>query len=462
MSAAAQILFRNISHLVTMNDRDDRLSGVDLLIRGHRIAGIEKGIDAPGARVIDASSCLVFPGLINTHHHLYQTLQRNVPAVQDVELFDWLKILYRVWQHLTPEAVRVSTLLGCGELLKTGCTTTLDQHYVFPRGLDEDLIGLQVEAARQLGIRFHPTRGSMSRGKSQGGLPPDSVVQDESTILRDCRDVIERHHDPAPFSMTRVAISPCSPFSVSRELLAETVKLARQKGVLCHTHVAKTKDEERYCQEIYGKRPLALMEEVGWLGEDISFAHGIHFTDQELDRLAETGTCIAHCPTSNMRLGSGVARIPQMLDKGITVGLAVDGSASNDSSDMIGEMRNCLLLHRLTSGAAAMTARDVLHLATRGGARLLGRPELGRLEVGQAADLAMINMHRLEYTGALSDPLAALIFSGINHTVDVTVVNGQIVVQDGRLVNVDEEQIIDEGHRISRAMLKKAGLSSDR
>jgi cytosine/adenosine deaminase-related metal-dependent hydrolase len=462
MSAAAQILFRNISHLVTMNDRDDRLSGVDLLIRGHRIAGIEKGIDAPGARVIDASSCLVFPGLINTHHHLYQTLQRNVPAVQDVELFDWLKILYRVWQHLTPEAVRVSTLLGCGELLKTGCTTTLDQHYVFPRGLDEDLIGLQVEAARQLGIRFHPTRGSMSRGKSQGGLPPDSVVQDESTILRDCRDVIERHHDPAPFSMTRVAISPCSPFSVSKELLAETVKLARQKGVLCHTHVAETKDEERYCQEIYGKRPLALMEEVGWLGEDISFAHGIHFTDQELDRLAETGTCIAHCPTSNMRLGSGVARIPQMLDKGITVGLAVDGSASNDSSDMIGEMRNCLLLHRLTSGAAAMTARDVLHLATRGGARLLGRPELGRLEVGQAADLAMINMHRLEYTGALSDPLAALIFSGINHTVDVTVVNGQIVVQDGRLVNVDEEQIIDEGHRISRAMLKKAGLSSDR
>ena len=458
MSAENEILFRNIFHLVTMNDRDDRLSGVDLLVRDRQVAAIGEKIDAPGARIIDASACLIIPGLINTHHHLYQTLQRNIPAVQNAELFDWLKTLYRVWQHLTPEAVHTGTLLGCGELLKTGCTTTLDQHYIFPKGLDEDLIGLQVEAAGRLGIRFHPTRGSMSRGESRGGLPPDSVVQDEKTILRDCRNVIDRHHDPAPFSMTRVAISPCSPFSVSRELLVETVGLAREKGVLCHTHVAETKDEEQYCREIYGKRPLELMEEVEWLGEDISFAHGIHFTDQELDRLAETGTAIAHCPTSNMRLGSGVARVPRMMAAGITVGLGVDGSASNDSSDMIGEMRNGLLMHRLTFGAAAMTARDVLYLATRGGARLLGRPELGSLEIGRAADLAMINMNRLEYTGALSDPLAALIFSGINHTVDLTMVNGRIVVQDGRLVNLDEEQLIETGNRISKAMLNKAGL----
>ncbi len=459
MSAENEILFRNIFHLVTMNDRDDRLSGVDLLVRGRQVAEIGEGIEAPGARVIDASTCLIIPGLVNTHHHLYQTLQRNIPAVQNAELFDWLKTLYRVWQHLTPEAVHTGTLLGCGELLKTGCTTTLDQHYVFPQGINEDLIGLQVEAARQLGIRFHPTRGSMSRGQSRGGLPPDSVVQDEETILRDCRDVIDRHHDPAPLSMTRVAISPCSPFSVSRELLVETVRLAREKGVLCHTHVAETKDEEEYCREVYGQRPLELMEDVGWLGEDISFAHGIHFTDQELNRLAETGTSIAHCPTSNMRLGSGVARVPQMMALGITIGLAVDGSASNDSSDMIGEMRNCLLMHRLTFGAAAITARDVLHLATRGGARLLGRPELGSLEVGRAADLAMIDMNRLEYTGALSDPMAALIFSGIDHSVDLTMVNGRIVVQDGRLVNVDEEQLIETGDRISKEMLNKAGLS---
>ena len=459
MRTTGEFLFRNIYHLVTMNDRDDRFSGVDLLIRGHRIAAIGEKIDAPEARVIDASSCLIIPGLINTHHHLYQTLQRNIPAVQNAELFDWLKTLYRVWQHLTPEAVRVGTLLGCGELLKTGCTTSLDQHYIFPRGLDEDLIGIQVEAAGRLGIRFHPTRGSMSRGQSQGGLPPDSVVQDEKTILKDCIQVIERHHDPAPFSMTRVAISPCSPFSVSRELLVETVRLARDKGVLCHTHVAETGDEETYCQEIYGMRPLELMEDVGWMGPDISFAHGIHFTDPELDRLAGAGTAVAHCPTSNMRLGSGVARVPEMMARGITVGLAVDGSASNDSSDMIGEMRNGLLVHRLTFGAAAMTARDMLYLATRGGARLLGRPELGSLEVGQAADLAMIDMNRMEYTGALSDPLAALIFSGIDHTVTLTLVNGQIVVEDGRLVHVDEEQLIEQGSRISREMLSKAGLA---
>jgi len=459
MKTNGEILFRNIFHLVTMNDRDDRLSGVDLLVRGHRIADIGEKLDAPGARVLDASSCLIIPGLINTHHHLYQTLQRNIPAVQNAELFDWLKTLYRVWQHLTPEAVRVGTMLGCGELLKTGCTTTLDQHYVFPRGVDEDLIGIQAEAAGRLGIRFHATRGSMSRGQSQGGLPPDSVVQDEDTILEDCLRVIERHHDPAPFSMTRVAISPCSPFSVSRELLVETIRLARDKGVLCHTHVAETRDEESYCQEVYGMRPLELMESVGWAGQDVSFAHGIHFTDRELDRVAEAGTAIAHCPTSNMRLGSGVARVPRMMAKGITVGLAVDGSASNDSSDMIGEMRNGLLMHRLTFGAAAMTARDMLHLATRGGARLLIRPELGSLEVGQAADLAMIDMNRLEYTGALSDPLAALVFSGIDHTVDLTLVNGQIVVQDGRLVNVDEEQLIEQGQRISGEMLRRAGLT---
>jgi len=459
MNPEDRILFRNIFHLVTMNDAGDRFSGIDLLVRGRRIAAIGEKIDAPGARVIDASTCLIVPGLINTHHHLYQTLQRNIPAAQNTELFDWLKALYNVWQHLTPEAVRVGTLLGCGELLKTGCTTALDQHYVFPRGVEEDLIGIQVEAAGRLGIRFHPTRGSMSRGQSQGGLPPDSVVQDEATILQDCVRVIEQHHDPEPFSMTRVAISPCSPFSVSRELLEETVRLAREKGVLCHTHVAETKDEEEYCQQVYGMRPLELMEEVGWMGEDVSFAHGIHFTDQELDRLAGAGTAIAHCPTSNMRLGSGVAPVPRMMARGITVGLAVDGSASNDSSDMIGEMRNGLLMHRLTFGAAAMTAGGMLGLATRGGARLLGRPELGSLEVGQAADLAMIDLNRLEYTGALSDPLAALIFSGIDHTVHLTMVNGRVVVQDGRLVNMDEDRLIEQGRRISGEMLHKAGLA---
>ncbi|KPL19384.1 MAG: hydroxydechloroatrazine ethylaminohydrolase [candidate division Zixibacteria bacterium SM23_81] len=458
MNEQGEILFQNIYHLVTMNDRGERLSGVDLLIQGNKIAKIGKDIDAPGAKLINASTSLVIPGLINTHHHLYQTLQRNIPAVQDAELFDWLKILYRVWQHLTPEAVRVSTLLGCGELLKTGCTTALDQYYVFPVGIDEDLIGIQVEAAREVGIRFHPTRGSMSRGESQGGLPPDSVVQDEETILKDCQRVIERHHDPAPFAMTQVAIAPCSPFSVSKDLLRRTVQLAREMGVLCHTHVAETEDENQYCLEVYGKRPLALMEEMGWLGEDISFAHGIHFRDEELDLLAQTKTAIAHCPTSNMRLGSGVARVPEMIRRGITVGLAVDGSASNDSSDMLGEMRNCLLMHRLNWGASAMTAQGALSLATRGGAKLLRRKEIGSLEVGKAADLAMIDLNRLEYTGSLSDPLAAVIFSGIDHTVNLTMVNGWIVVRDGQLLGVDETKLIEDGNRLSNEMLEKAGI----
>jgi 8-oxoguanine deaminase len=460
MNNQAEILLRNIYHLVTMNDQNERLSGVDLLVRGKQIARIEKGIEAPGAQVFDSSTCLVIPGLINTHHHLYQTLQRNVPAVQDVELFDWLKILYQVWRHLTPEAVRVGTLLGCGELLKTGCTTTVDHHYVFPQGVEEDLIGIQVKAAGEVGIRFHPTRGSMSRGKSQGGLPPDSVVQDEEVILEDCERVIERHHDPTPLSMTRVAIAPCSPFSVSKKLLERTVQLARAKKVLCHTHVAETEDENEYCLEVYGKRPVALMDEVGWLGEDISFAHGIHFQEEELDLLARTKTAIAHCPTSNMRLGSGAARVPEMLRKGITVALAVDGSASNDSSDMMGEIRNCLLMHRLIWGASAMTAREALYLATRGGAKLLCRDDIGSLEVGKAADLAMIDLNRLEYTGSLSDPLAAVIFSGIDHRVALTMVNGRVVVRDGCLVDVEENKLIQDGNRISREMLEKAGISS--
>ncbi|MCK4597316.1 8-oxoguanine deaminase [bacterium] len=458
MNGHSEILIRNIYHLVTMNERNDRLSGVDLLVQGNQIIQIGKDIQAPDAQVIDAATCLVIPGLINTHHHLYQTLQRNIPAVQDVGLFDWLKILYRVWQYLTPEAVRISTMLGCAELLKTGCTTTIDQHYIFPQGITEDLIGIQVEAARNVGIRFYPTRGSMSRGQSQGGLPPDSVVQNERVILEDCQRVIARHHDPAPFSLTRVAIAPCSPFSVYKELLKQTVRLARQEGVLCHTHLAETKDENRYCLEVYGKRPLALMEEVGWLGEDISLAHGIHLNDEELDLLAGTGTAIAHCPASNMRLGSGVARIPEMLRRGITVGLAVDGSASNDSSDMMGELRICLLVHRLVGGASAMTAPGALSLATRGGAKLLRREEIGSLEVGKAADLAMIDLNRLEYTGSLSDPLAAVIFSGVDHSVAMTMVNGQIVVRDGRLLGVDENELIEEGNRISREMLEKAGI----
>jgi len=453
------ILFRNVYHLATMNDARDRLSGVDVLVEGKRVARIGAGIaPTPGTRIIDCSSMLMIPGLVNLHHHFYQTLVRNVPAAQNRKLFDWLTTLYEVWAHLSPRAVRASTRLACAELLLTGCTMTSDQMYVFPRGVEEDLIAAEIEAARGIGIRFHPTRGSMSRGKSLGGLPPDSVVQTADEILADSSRLVERFHDPGPFAMVRLALAPCSPFSVTDDLMVETARLARDKGVLLHTHLAETLDETAYCLETYGMRPLAVMEKLGWIGRDVWFAHGVHLEDAELDQLAATGTGIAHCPTSNMRLSSGVARVPEMLARGVRVGLAVDGSASNDTSDMLGEVRNCLLVHLLRWGAGALTAEDALRLATRGGADVLGRPETGSIEVGKAADLVLIDLSRLGYAGAFSDPLAAVVYAGFEHRVDYTVVNGEIVVERGRLARGDEEGIAREANEVSRDMLSAAGV----
>jgi len=458
--ADERILIRNIYYLVTGVEGAERQRGVDLLIDGSRIASIGPGLPTGGARVIDASTKLVIPGLINTHHHMYQTLQRNIPAVQDAELFDWLVYLYEIWRHLTPEAVRASTRLACAELLKTGCTGTTDHHYVFPQGINEDLIGIQFAAAGELGIRFCATRGSMSRGKSRGGLPPDTVVQDEETILRASEDLIGMYHDPAPGAMRKLALSPCSPFSVSEELMRDTARLARKHGVKLHTHLAETLDEEAYCLENYGCRPLGLMERLEWLGPDVWYAHGIHFNDEELAQLQQTGTGVAHCPSSNMRLGSGIARVPEMLKLGVPVGLAVDGSASNDSSDMTGEMRSCLMIHRVLGGAAAITAEQVLGIATRGGARLLGFERSGTLQEGMAADLCLYEMDRLDYAGALSDPLAAIIFSGYSHQVDTTIVNGQVVVQDGALKNLDERALRDDANHQARLMMEKADVDA--
>lgn len=455
------IIFKNVYHVATMNDARERLSGVDVLVEGNRIARIGRGLQAPwGARVIECSSMLMLPGFVNLHHHFYQTLQRNVPAAQNRKLFDWLTTLYDVWAHLTADAVRASTRLACAELLLTGCTMASDQMYVFPGGGEEDLIAVEVEAASGLGIRFHPTRGSMSRGRSQGGLPPDSVVQSADRILRDSEGLIERFHDPRRFSMVRLALAPCSPFSVTDELMVETARLARAKGVLLHTHLAETLDEVEYCLATYGVRPLAAMERLGWVGRDVWFAHGVHFEDAELDRLATTGTGIAHCATSNMRLSSGVARVPEMLARGVRVGLAVDGSASNDTSDMLGEVRNCLLVHLLRWGPDALTAEDALRLATRGGADVLGRDEIGSIEVGKAADLVLVDLSRLGYAGAFSDPLAAVVYAGFDHRVDYTVVNGVVAVDRGRLVLGDEREIAREANAVSLAMLRAAGVET--
>ena len=455
----SRVLLKNIFHLVTLNDSRDRLNGMDVLIVDNQIDKIGHNISDDEAEKIDCSTKLVIPGLVNSHHHLFQTFQRNIPPVQNSPLFQWLTNLYEIWKYMDEETVYYSTLLGCGELLKTGCTTTTDHHYLYPRSFKSDIPQIQMETAGQIGIRFAPTRGSMSRGKSEGGLPPDSVIQSEKDILVQSEQAIVKYHDPSPLSMRQIHLAPCSPFSVTTELLKETAKLARKYDVRLHTHLCETKDEEQYCLEKYGMRPLALMESVDWLGEDVWYAHGIYFNDEELNLLAQTGTGIAHCPTSNMRLGSGIARVPEMLKLGIPVGLAVDGSASNDSSDMVGEMRNALLLHRVHSGADAMSAQQVLEMATLQSARLLGRTDIGSIEEGKAADIAIFELDRLEYTGALSDPLAALIFSGINHQTDMTIVNGKILVRNGQLTSVDEREIIENGNRISKKMLEKAGIN---
>ncbi len=461
MEVCPVLLLKNIYHLATMNDAGDRLAGADVLIEGNTISRVEPSIEPlPGIRVIDCSSMLVLPGLVNLHHHFYQTLQRNVPPAQNQKLFDWLTTLYDIWAGLSVDAVRASTRLACAELLLTGCTMASDQMYIFPSGVHEELIDIEIEAARELGIRFHPTRGSMSRGRSQGGLPPDSVVQTEETILKDSARLIEHHHDPEPFAMTRIALAPCSPFSVTDRLMAETAEFARDKGVLLHTHLAETEDETRFCLETHGHRPLACMQELGWIGRDVWFAHGVHFDSDELSLLAETGTGVAHCPTSNMRLSSGVANVPEMLEKGVRVGLAVDGSASNDTSDMLGELRSCLLVQLLTYGPEAISAERVVRLATRDGADILGRDEIGSIEVGKAADMIAIDMSRLGYAGAFSDPLAAIVYAGLDHRVDYNIVNGKVVVDCGKLVNGDEEEIGVTANEASVRMLELAGVET--
>jgi 8-oxoguanine deaminase len=452
------ILLKNCFYLVTDADDPGR-SGMDLLIEDNRIARIAEEIDPPkGARVIDASKCVVIPGLVNTHHHFYQTLTRNLPAVQNAKLFDWLVYLYEVWKHVDQEAIYWSTVLATGELLKTGCTTATDHHYLYPKGVTADIMGTQFSGADATGIRFSPTRGSMSLSKKDGGLPPDSVVQEEREILADSERVIKQFHDASELSMKKIALAPCSPFSVSEASMKETAALARQYGVLLHTHLAETLDENEYCLETSGRRPLKLMEDCDFVGPDVFFAHGIHFNDEELETLAETGCHISHCPTSNMRLGSGICRVSEMKELGINVGLGVDGSASNDTSDMLGEVRNALLLQRVTKGADALTGRDVFRMGTENGAKLLNFEKVGKLKEGWAADIALFDVHKLEYAGSLSDPLGALIFSGFNHGTAYTIVDGKVVVEEGRLVGVDEQEIVEKGNAAAKRLYKGAGI----
>ncbi len=433
------------------------VGGKDILIDDNLISRIASGIGAdPETRMIDCSRHVVLPGFVNTHHHFYQNLTRNIPAVQNAKLFTWLKYLYEVWKFIDDEAVYTSSLLAMAELLKTGCTCTTDHHYLYPRSATRDFMALQFAAADAVGIRFSPTRGSMSLSRKDGGLPPDSVVQDEETILADSERVISEFHDPSPAAMRKVALAPCSPFSVTEELMRESAALARKNGVMLHTHLGETADENAYCLKKFGLRPLALMERCGFLGEDVFYAHGIHFTDDELKLLRETDTRVAHCPSSNMRLGSGICRVREMLDLGITVSLAVDGSASNDSSDFLGEMRQALLLQRVRYGSAGITADEVLKIATENGARVLGFGNVGRIEPGFAADIAVFDIDRLEYSGSRSDPAASLLFCGYNHGASYVICNGKVLVDANGIPGIDEEKLKNDANRIADGLLTSA------
>jgi 8-oxoguanine deaminase len=452
----APLLLKNALAVAVMDDAGTELRGADVLIKGRTIAAVGKDLDEPGAKVLDVSGCVVIPGLVNTHHHLVQTLTRATPAAQDAKLFDWLVYHYTVWRHLTPETAGLGAQVGLGELLLTGCTTASDHTYLYPRGLT-GLVDAQIEAARQLGIRFHATRGSMSVGVSKGGLPPDDCTQAEEEILKDGERLVKSFHETGRYAMTRVGLAPCAPFSVSPELMKETAAQAKKWGVRLHTHLCETLDEETYCLERYGKRPIDFIESLDWMNDTVWLAHMVHVNDDEIKRLGKAGVGVAHCPSSNFRLGSGVPPIRKYLDAGVKVGLGVDGSASNDSGDMLGEARMAMLAARVKSGVGSMPARDALRMATRGGAAVLGRDDIGQLKTGYAADVAVFDVSGLDYAGSAGDPVASLLFCGASHKAKYTLVDGRVVVEDGRLVNIDEKRVAAQANAACLDMLKKAG-----
>lgn len=410
-------------------------------------AGLRDG----AARTIDGRGCLVTPGLVNCHHHLYQWATRGLAT--DATLFEWLVALYPTWGHLDGDVVDAAVRSGVAALLTSGCTTTTDHHYVFPRDAG-DLLGVEIGAARALGVRFHPCRGAMDLGRRDGGLPPDHVVEDRDAILQASADAIDRFHDPSPGALLRVALAPTSPFSVTPELLVETAELARRRGVRLHTHLAETDDEEAFCLERFGKRPLAVMEDLGWLGDDVWLAHCVHLDAAECGRMGATGTGVAHCPTSNGRLGAGIAPVRALVDAGAPVGLGVDGAASNECGELVDELRAALVVARASGGPRALSTRGVLELATRHGARCLGREdELGHLSVGACADLAV---WRLAEAGAgIEDPVAALVL-GPTRPVDLLVVGGEVVVEDGELRTADPQTLAADLRRESRRLAARA------
>jgi 8-oxoguanine deaminase len=472
----ATLLVKNATVLVTMDDRQREIPEGGLFIRDGFIEQVGATSELPQSadEVLDLQGHLLLPGLVNTHHHFYQTLTRAVPAAQDANLFHWLKTLYPIWARMTPEDIFISTQTALAEMALSGCTTASDHLYLFPNGarLDDE-----IAAAQELGVRLQASRGSMSLGESKGGLPPDTVVDSEEAILKDSQRLIQRYHDPNAGAFVQIVLAPCSPFSVSGELMKQSAKLAREYGVHLHTHLAETEDEEQFCLQRFGYRPVAYMQSVDWLGEDVWFAHAVHINIAEVGTFARHGCGVAHCPSSNMRLASGIAPVKEYLRAGVKVGLGLDGSASNDSAHMLAEVRQAMLLSRLREGISGfsrsdptpspsptssrngegserklMTGREALRLATRGGAAVLGRTDIGSLEAGKCADFFALKLNRLDYAGALHDPVAAAVFCQPVGA-DYTFVGGRAVVRAGQLVTVDVQALVEKHNRAARRLL---------
>ena len=456
VAAAPTLLIRNARLLVTMDEQRREIEGGAVFVRGNVIEAVGASPALPPAAdiVIDARDQIVLPGLVNTHHHMVQTLTRVLPPAQDCELFSWLRVLYPIWAGLTPEMVRVSTQVAMAELLLSGCTTSSDQLYVFPKGVRLDD---SIEAAAEVGLRFHAARGAMSVGESAGGLPPDSVVEREPAILTDSQRLIERWHDPQRFAMQRIVLAPCSPFSVSRELMRDAAALAREHGVSLHTHLAENDFDIAYTREKFNCTPAEYAEQLGWVGADVWHAHCVKLDAAGIELFARTGTGVAHCPGSNMRLASGIAPIRAMRDAGVPVSIAVDGSASNDSGHLLAEVRLALLLQRVAQGPvkgpAAMTAREALEIATLGGARVLGRDDIGALRAGMAADIVTVALDEIGMAGAAHDPLAALLFCHVPRVAN-SIVNGKVLVRDGQLTTLELPPLIARHNELAARLAR--------
>jgi len=449
-------LLKNATLLATMDDARRELPGGFVLIEGPEIIAVGAKDDPPpeADEVIDLAGHVVLPGLVNTHHHMVQSLTRATPAGQDAELFGWLKAHYPIWANLTPEMIHVSAKTAMSELVLSGCTTSSDHLYIYPNGarLEE-----AIEAAREVGIRFHAARGAMSVGESKGGLPPDRVVEEEPVILKEMQRLVETWHDPRRFAMLRIVIAPCSPFTVSEDLMRESAKLARAYGVSMHTHLAENDNDISYSLEVFGKEPVDYAESLGWLGPDVWHAHCVKLDKRAIRIFADTGTGVAHCPCSNMRLASGIAPVRAMRDAGVPVGLGVDGSASADAGHLLAEARQCMLLQRVGFGPAAMGAREALEIATRGGARVLGRDDIGQIAPGMAADIVAFDIRGLDFAGAQADPLAALVFC-TPPKVSWSFINGRVVVRDGVLTTLDLPMQVERHNRLAADLMAKAGL----